>query len=143
MMYELTYLIHPQSDYKNAAEETKEFTEKLGCKIMEPTHSPFPTTLKRLSYPIEHQISAYYHTLRFESEGEVIAKLEKELIFNKNILRYLVVKIPKETMENRKLAEKVVSKKPSDTSKKSMEKNKVKIEEFDKKLDEILDKDII
>lgn len=143
MMYELTYLIHPQADYKSVAEQTKALTEKLGCKIIEPTHSPFPTTVKRLSYPIEHQNSAYYHTLRFEHKGEAIAKLEKELKFNKNILRYLVVKIPKQALEARKVVEKMVSKKPSDTSRKPTEKNKVKIEELDKKLDEILDKDII
>jgi len=143
MLYELTYLIHPQADYKTVTEETKELIEKLGCKTVEPTHSPFPTTAKRLSYPIEHQTSAYYHTLRFEHEGEAIAKLEKDLKFNKNILRYLVVKIPKEALELKRTAEKVVPKKPSDTAKKPTEKNKVKIEELDKKLDEILDKDII
>lgn len=143
MMYELTYLIHPQADYKNITEETKALVEKLECKVVEPTNSPFSSAVKRLSYPIEHQTSTYYHTVRFENEGEAIAKLEKELKFNKNIVRYLVVKIPKEALELKKATERVEPKKPSEPTKKSPEKDKVKIEELDKKLDEILDKDII
>lgn len=146
MIYEITYLTNPQTDYAKTSEEVKKTLEELKLKQAEPLNSPFTSAPRRLGYGINHQISGYYHTLRFIDENKNVDKLEKELKFNKNIVRYIVVKLPKEAMDTKKITEKVSFgpvKKTAETAKKLKEKNKVKIEELDKKLDEILDNNIM
>lgn len=139
MIYELTYLINSQANGKKIADEIKELLGKMQLKLIEPTNSPFSATSKRLSYSIEHQTSAYYQTVRFNNDANNINGLEKELKFNKNIIRYLIVKLPMEALEVKKFFEKPIPKKEPP----SRQKNKASIEELDKKLDEMLDNSII
>lgn len=72
---------------------------------------------KRLAYPIKHHQEAYYTTKILDSLPE-----EKN---DKNLLRRLVVKIDKSAEKQAR------SKKP-----------KLKIEELDKKLEEILEQEV-
>lgn len=139
MVYELTYLINSQADYGKLANETKELLEKLQFKLVEPLNSPFGPVTKRLAYPIARQATAHYQTIRFDGSTEKINDLEKKLKSDKGIIRYVIVKLPKESLEPKKVFERAISKK--DTS--SRQKDKVKIEELDKKLDEILDNNIV
>lgn len=139
MIYELTYLINSQADYTKLTSETKELLEKFQFKLIEPLNSPFGPVPKRLAYPIARQATAYYQTIRFDCLTEKINDLEKKLKSDKDIIRYVIVRLPKESLELKKVFEKVISKK--DTS--SRQKDKVKIEELDKKLDEILDNNIV
>lgn len=76
---------------------------------------------KQLAYPIKHHQEAYYTT---KISDEIPKKIDKDII------RYLVVKIDKEP-EIEKI-EKMQTKKP-----------KLKIEELDKKLEEILEQEVI
>lgn len=152
MIYELTYLINSESDYNEVTQKVTDLIKKLDFKIVSPGKNPFPPSLKRLSYPINHKIQAYYFTVQFENEGKDTNSLEKELRLNKNVIRYLLAKIPKEALE----AKRIVLEKPeapaqpagpSNSPRKPMKKKspdkkdgdgKVKIEELNKKLDEIL-----
>lgn len=76
---------------------------------------------RRLAYPIKHQTEAYYTTKILDSIPEQANNL--------NVLRRLVVKI--------NMADKAVQK--TEESKKP----KLKIEELDKKLEEILEEEVI
>lgn len=148
MIYEITYLSNSQEDYKKVTDEVKSLLEKMELKLVEPLHSPFNSNPRRLGYPINHQMSAYYQTFRFEDEGKNVVAFEKEIKFNKGILRYLITKIPKEALETKKAPERPPFKKADEpstvsTSSKAKDKNKAKIEELDKKLDEILDNNIL
>lgn len=73
---------------------------------------------KRLAYPIKHHQEAYYTT-------KIVDEAPKEK--PKNIIRELIVQIDRETMPT-----KTKTKKP-----------KLKIEELDKKLEEILEEEVI
>lgn len=148
MIYELTYLIHPEADYQKKTNAIKELLEKLGFKLIEPLHNPFSSTLRRLGYPINHQFSGYYQTFRFDNNGNPIIGLGKEIKFDKEILRSVVVKLPMEALEAKKPVERPAiavkkEKETTETTIKQKDKNKVKIEELDKKLDEILDNNIL
>ena len=79
------------------------------------------STKRRLAYPIKHQTEAYYTTKILDSIPEQAN--------NPNILRYLVIKTD--------MADKTVEK--TEESKKP----KLKIEELDKKLEEILEEEVI
>ncbi len=76
---------------------------------------------RRLAYPIKHQTEAYYTTKILDSMPEKAN--------NPNILRCLVIKID--------MADKAVEKT------KEGKKPKLKIEELDKKLEEILEEEVI
>lgn len=73
---------------------------------------------KKLAYPIKHQEFAYYTTKILDQAPKKIPE---------NIIRYLVVKMPAGTEQC-----------PVSTAKTKSKTQKIKIEELDKKLDEIL-----
>ena len=49
--------------------------------------------LKDLAYPIAKQLSGWYAHLAIEMPSDGVAKLDKELKENENLLRHLIVKI--------------------------------------------------
>lgn len=49
--------------------------------------------LKDLAYPIAKQLSGWYAHLSIEVPADGVAKLDKELRENENLLRHLIVKI--------------------------------------------------
>lgn len=75
---------------------------------------------KKLAYPIKHHEFAYYTT-------QILDEIPKKI--PENIIRYLVVKIDK-------MSE--VAEVESEIRTKTTKTKKIKIEELDKKLDEIL-----
>ncbi len=48
---------------------------------------------KNLSYPIQHQSSAFYAHYEFESEPNTISSLDKKLKLNEDVIRYLLLRI--------------------------------------------------
>ncbi len=105
---------------------------------------------KNLSYPIKKHLEAFYWNLNFLLSVQAINKLRQQLDSEKNIIRYLInaQETKTETVKKR------ISKKPLDDMVDKIEpladkeqaqekissdkKEKVKIEELDKKLEEIL-----
>ncbi|MBN1300896.1 MAG: 30S ribosomal protein S6 [Melioribacteraceae bacterium] len=54
---------------------------------------------KRLAYPIQKSKSGYYVVLRFKSERDFIAKLERTFRLDETIIRYLTVVLDKRALQ--------------------------------------------
>lgn len=139
MLYEFTYLIAPEADYNKTVGNIDELLKKLKLSPSPKSVNRFPTSPKKLSYSINHHASAYYYTVRFESENGAFGELEKSLKVNKDIIRHLIIKLPKEALIVRSAKPSIKKVDKKEQKIKNDKKDKVDIEELDKKLDEILD----
>ena len=146
--YELTFLTAISKDNNNlAAQIQKTIEDKKG--IVNNFKSP-----KRinLAYPIKKNISADIISIEFSFSPSEIKELEKELKLNKDILRHILIKkemsrkTPREKEENNKKnktnlntnKDKKITEKDEELMNKKPQLDKIKFEEIDKKLDEIL-----
>ncbi|MDD5043747.1 MAG: 30S ribosomal protein S6 [Patescibacteria group bacterium] len=109
----------------------------------------------RLAYPIKHVYQGHYPLMEFDLEGEEVKKMERELRLMPEILRYemvkkvagseerlkqAILKEKKEKLEQQREEQKTPTK-PEE--KKEEPRKKIDLEELEKKLDKILDTDII
>ncbi len=168
--YELTTIIDsniPDNEHPEIIEKIKKLITKNKGKISSENN----LGRKKLSYPIEKLLKGVFICLEFDIEPKTLKSIEKELKLNKNIIRYLIIKKPENAKpiiaEDPKKKEKKVKeekpevkieeikeKKPETTKKivenldqneknKGEEEKKTNLNELDKKLDEILNDDII
>jgi len=56
---------------------------------------------QRLAYPIEKKRNGYYVDMTFEAPGELIARLERAMEINDNVLRYLTLKMDRKMIKYR------------------------------------------
>jgi len=133
-LYELTYLI--SSDLSE--EEVNSLLEEINSFIKEnqgilEKHSPL--LKKQLSYPIKKKATAYLANLTFQIEPERLKEIKKQIESKTKILRYLIVAFIKNKSKTRSMPTKVpiVVKR-----KESVLQKKIKLEEIEKKLEEIL-----
>ena len=139
-MYELTYILNSNisdSDVASQAERVRGFINDLGAikneKIWEK---------RRLAYPIKKQGFGFYVTTEFETEPEKVVEIESRLRLETAILRHLLI-----TKEEVKAAPRPIFRpRPKEKSAFSEHapdaepvKKKVKIEEIDKRLEELLE----
>jgi small subunit ribosomal protein S6 len=89
--YELMYVINPVL----SAEQTKEIVERVseyfssnGAEISDTTE----VGSQRLAYPIEKKRNGFYVNVFFNANGTFIAKLDRALRINEDILRHLVLR---------------------------------------------------
>ncbi len=118
-------------------EKMKEIIKKIGEK----PSSESNLVRQKLSYPIKKQSEGFSQTLDFILLPDSIKKIKNYLASEKNILRYMV--IAKKAMKAKPREEidlKMIDKiEPiKEVSKPKPKREKVKIEELDKKLKEIL-----
>jgi len=156
--YQLTCLFLPSLDQ----EKIGEIIQKIKGLITTENGSISETTepiKKNLAYPIKKHLEAFYWSSSFLLSAQAINKFRKQLDLEKNILRYLInIKkietdpIKKEVAQKPLLDEMVDKIEPlevpmqdrdldQDVKKEKIssdKKEKVKIEELDKKLEEIL-----
>ncbi len=89
--YELMYVINPVL----SAEQTKEIVERVseyfGSNGAEVTDT-VEMGSQRLAYPIEKKRNGYYVNVFFNADGPFIAKLDRALRINEDILRHLVLR---------------------------------------------------
>lgn len=139
-MYELTYILNPNLSEAEAANQTNKvrgFINDLGASIK----SEKVWEKRRLAYPIKKQGFGFYVTTEFEMGPEKIAELENRLRLEPQILRYLLI-----TVEDTKHALRPIYR-PKPKEKRALApmpaetgpKEKVKIEEIDKRLEELLE----
>jgi len=124
--YELAFLLSPEIEEKKLKEyhqKINSLIEKAGGVII----SSFSPTKKTLFYPIKKKTEAFLGSSEFQIEPKALESLKKDLEKENDILRFLIVakKAPKKVETVKKPKEKV--------------RKKVKIEEIDQKLKEILD----
>lgn len=95
---------------------------------------------KRLAYPIKKVHQCYYLISHFDGEPDRLRQLESELKLSNDIVRHLLVKRSEVT---HKPALPPVAMAPATEATKRDEQTQAKLEDIDRKLDELLTKDII
>lgn len=95
-MYEITFITKEENDQIVADQ-----IEKLGGKIN------FKEELgrKKFVYPIKKLVAGFYSTIYFEIEGKKLIDLEKKLLLNKDVIRFLLLKSQKTLKDLRKKPE--------------------------------------
>lgn len=92
---------------------------------------------RKLAFPIKKQVFGSYVIFEFALIGEKMEELQKQLKSNPDILRYLIINkegVKEERPRLRAMKPKIIAPLPPSEAK----GEKVKIEELDKKLEEIL-----
>lgn len=150
--YELLYIVptrFTEDELTPIKQKVRESIEQEGGKIF------LDDSLgkKKLAYPIKKFHQGYYLLNHFELNGANLESLEKKLRLTDEIIRHIVVKYePKTAMKIEKIKEGISDipkfREPEDMPKKKEEPKeikpeaeKIKLEELDKKLDEILKTD--
>jgi len=132
--YELTYLILPQLEEKEALSLDKEIrsfiTQFDGAKIQ----GELPVTKRKLGLPVNGFESAYLASIDFFFEPKNLKELKRKIEEKKEILRYILFKKRKKEIAPLKEKEETKTPSPSKTPK------KVELKDLDKKLEEILEK---
>lgn len=141
-MYELTYIINPNLSDDEAAKQTDKvrgFINQEGGEIKDEKLNE----KRRLAYQIKKQSFGFFVTIIFNIEPEKIAEIEKKVRLEPRILRHLLIlkgESRREAASRRPIKprkETIISKTAPET--KIEKPEKVKIEEIDKKLEEILE----
>ncbi len=149
--YELLYLVpatYTEDELAPVKEKIKKIIEKFKGEItLEDSLGK-----KKLSYPIKKNHQGYYLLYEFDLPGEELKGLNQNLKLTNEILRHIIVKkklktpsLLKATKDKLEAEEKVSEEKKETAREKKIQndKEKVKLEDLDKKLDQILDGDII
>ena len=90
--YEFTYIVSSvlgDDQIKNLVNRVTKFIEKEGGNIIEVDE----WGSQRLAYPIDKKRTGYYVNAYFEAEGDLIARLERALTLEDDILRFLTLKM--------------------------------------------------
>jgi len=150
--YELLYLVganYTEEELVPIKEKIKETIKKLGGEItLEDSLGK-----KKLAYPIQTNYQGYYLLYEFDLSGEKLKELDKNLKLTNEILRHILVKkkletpsLLKTTAEKLKTTEKKMKEiktEPEKAPKAETDKGKIKLEDLDQRLDEILEGDIM
>jgi len=146
--YELTYIIssdEKSEEAENLKKEVEVFVQEKGGIIVKSEK----TVPQSLAYPIKRHSSGFFVTLEFQTEEKEIKALVEKLEKNPKILRHVIIikKPVKQRKERRTRKPIMMPKDKSGVSEVYKEKAKkepfgpkeeVKLEDIDKKLDEIL-----
>lgn len=92
--YETTIIITPvlsEDQIKGTVEKFESYLKEHKAEVIHQDH----WGLKKLAYPIQKKSTGFYHLFEFKAEGEIIDKLELELIRDERIIRFLTVKLDK------------------------------------------------
>ena len=123
--YELAYLLAPDVAEEKLDSETADLLKIIsenGGKAIESN-----TPKKRwLAYPVKKQAQAYFGVIYFNIDKENLSIIKKNLSFNKNVLRFLIVN------KSLKKAKPIIAtpvKLPDETA---------QVQSFEKKLESIL-----
>jgi small subunit ribosomal protein S6 len=133
--YELIYLISPDL----SSEEADLLSTEISSLIKENEGIPetnLPLLKKQLAYPIKKKRAAYLGSLIFQIIPLNLEKIKKQIESNSKILRYLILTKIKEKLKPVSRPVKTISiiKKTKEIS----PQKKIKLEEIEKKLEEIL-----
>ena len=142
--YELTYLISPEL----SEEESQKFSENLLLLVQEEggtLRSEGMRIKKRLAYSIKKNDWAYLATLSFYLDKEKVKSVEDKIKSLGQILRYLFL-VKKPVVQKELIRKQVKKPAPAEdqtgaeqASSAEKTKEKVELQEIDKKLEEILD----
>lgn len=100
--YELTYIVNPVLDEEQTKATVTKFTDFLtnnGAEIDEMNE----WGLQSLAYEINRKNTGYYVNAFFTAPGELIAKLERQMQIDDNVMRYLTLKYDNKMLAYREL----------------------------------------
>lgn len=99
--YELMVLLSPELDDEALDGEMQRISNALDQANAEitSTKSTTPWGRRRLAYPIERHQDAFYVLYTVTSQPGTLEPLERDLKFNSNVLRYLLVRQEKTELE--------------------------------------------
>lgn len=164
--YEIIYLFSPQisePEVKAEIEKTNGFLTELGGKITKEDY----WGLKDLAYEIKHLKQGYYHVAWFELKKKNLETFCKKLKTLTSLLRFLITAKPKkekiipavETKQTISLKPKSAPRKaeelqdtlfapqaksaPKKEKRETSKKPKAEMEDLDKKLEEILNEEVL
>ena len=98
-MYELMYIINPVLN----EEQTADIVKRVGTYLKDNGASIDQTNTigsQRLAYPIEKKRNGYYVTTNFSADGEFIARLDRALRINDDIMRHLLLRYDAKMMRH-------------------------------------------
>ena len=90
-MYECSYIVNAvlsESQIKDIVQRVNAFVTENGGNLMQSDE----WGQRRLAYPIEKKRNGYYVNMYFEGPPELVAKLERAMQINEDIMRYLTLK---------------------------------------------------
>lgn len=87
-LYEISFWIRLNSDVDKEIEKIVNLLQKNGGEII---YKDTPKK-KELAYAIDKEKVGYFFYIVAKLEKDKIVKIKKELLFYKNILRYLIIK---------------------------------------------------
>ncbi len=97
--YELTYIINGvlnDDQIRGLVNRVTKFLEENGANLIEVDE----WGTQRLAYQIRKKRNGHYVNLYFEAEGELIARLERALTLEDDILRFLTLKMDSKMLRN-------------------------------------------
>lgn len=103
--YELTYIVNAVLDEEQIKASVAKFTDFLttnGAEIDEVAE----WGIQSLEYEIDKKGTGYYVNVYFTAPGELIAKLERAMQIDDNIMRYLNIRYDNKMLQYRELQKK-------------------------------------
>jgi small subunit ribosomal protein S6 len=103
--YELTYIINPvleDDQYPEVISKFNGLIEQNGGEIDEVDE----WGIRKFEFEMDGKTSGFYVNLYFHAPGELIAKLERELRIDDNIMRSLTLKYDAKMLRHRELQKK-------------------------------------
>ncbi|MBI2446642.1 MAG: 30S ribosomal protein S6 [Parcubacteria group bacterium] len=88
--YELSYLLAPEIAEEKLELETAELLKIISENGGEAIESN-PPQKRWLAYHVKKQSQAYFGVIYFNTDKENISVIKKNILFNKNVLRFLIV----------------------------------------------------
>ena len=137
--YELLYLVaanYTEEELAPVKEKIKDLIKKSGGEIT--AEDSFGK--KKLAYPIKKNHQGYYLLFEFDLDGQNLKELDKNLTLTNEILRHMIAKKPvRAQLTNKKprIARVKTEATPAKTA--EADKDKIKLEDLDQRLDEILE----
>lgn len=140
--YELLYIVsgnYTEDELLPIKEKIRELIEKADGKITLEDN----LGKKKLTYPIKKTTQGYYLLYEFDLETVALKKLNHVLLLTGEIIRHLITKKSLTAPSMVEITqEQVATEKIKKQEEKVEKKDKIKLEDLDKKLDEILDSDV-
>ncbi len=134
--YIVTYLF-PQLGNEELTKAHSELVKALETNQARVVQSRMPV-MRNLAFPIKKQKSAFMGEVEFWAEPSVISKITEALKQNETLLRYLITK--KETLTQRQIQRPRRKIETDEGKEEESIKEKISIEDIDKRLEEIIDK---
>lgn len=92
--YETVFILTPVLSEDQTKETVKKFKDLIKTGNGKVRHEE-SWGMRKLAYPIQKKSTGFYYLLEFESEGDLITKLETEFRRDERVIRFLTIVMDK------------------------------------------------